>query len=200
MRGQLLRSLGLTAVLFLLCCVLYPLAGVGLSEAAFGHQANGSLTADGSSAIGQPWNAGTSINPLWFNGRPDADNPLALNGVSGETGSQSYGPRSLALSAFVHQMIAEWRAVGVYDPTTDLVTTSGSGVDPDISPADADVQVPMVAKSRHIPVFALERLVTQATQGAEWGFLGEPTINVLSLNEALARLTTQDPTAAATAP
>jgi K+-transporting ATPase ATPase C chain len=128
---------------------------------------------------------------MWFNGRPDADNPLSLNGTSGESAAANYGPRSEVLVKIVQTLIAEWHAVGV-TPTEDLVTTSGSGLDPDISPIDARVQITMVATARHLPVSAVTDLVRSQVHGAQWGFLGAPYVNLLSLNEALARLVTTD--------
>lgn len=165
----------------------YALAGTGVAQLFFRHQADGSITPYGSTLIGQPWNNGKSINPMWFNGRPDADNPLELNGTPGSSGSSNLGPRSSVLVADVEAMIAEWHKVGV-NPTPDLVTTSGSGLDPDISPLDAEVQIPMVAKARHLSEASLRTLVAEHTNSAPLGFLGAPTVNVLELNEALAAL------------
>jgi K+-transporting ATPase ATPase C chain len=84
-------------------------------------------------------------------------------------------------------MIAEWQKVGV-NPTPDLVTTSGSGLDPDISPLDAQVQIPMVAKARHLSQAVLRTLVSEHTNSAQLGFLGASYVNVLELNVALAAL------------
>ncbi len=195
------RSVVLTVVLVVLCGVLYPLAGWGVSQAAFSHQADGSLAANGSVLIGQPWSSAEGINPRWFNGRPDADNPLGLNAPSGtlndaaglglqagSSGAANLGPRSTVLVGSVERYLAAWRKVGVEDPTPDLVTTSASGIDPDLAPADAYVQVAMVAKARHLAPAVLDRLVASQVHGAQFGFLGAPYVNVLELNEALARL------------
>ncbi len=187
MRLQFVRSLVLTAIMLGLLGVIYPLAGWALSQSAFHAQANGSVGPNGSSLIGQPWNNGTSINPKWFNGRPDADNPLIVNGTSGESGAASLGPRSAALVAAVRALRAEWLAVGV-KPTIDLVTTSGSGIDPDISVLDARVQIPMIEKSRHLSAASLRALIARETHPAQFGFLGSSYINVLALNEGLAQL------------
>ena len=127
------------------------------SQVLFKHQANGSITANGSTLIGQNWS-----EPKWFHGRPDDTGPYACNAktpspaaattrwwptaASGESGATSLGPRSKALLANTKALVAYWHALGV-NPTVDLVTTSGSGYDPDISPADALVQIPMVAKA-----------------------------------------------------
>lgn len=162
---------------------------LGISQLAFHSEANGSITKYGSTLIGQPWNDGKSINPEWFNGRPDADNPLVLNGTPGSSGASNLGPRSKTLVTDVEAMIAEWKAVGIDDPTQDLVTSSGSGLDPDITKADALVQVPMIAKARGISPSALRALISRQTHGPQLGFLGGSYINVLQLNEALAALT-----------
>jgi K+-transporting ATPase ATPase C chain len=187
MRTHLLRSLVLTAVLVVLVGVVYPLASWGIGQLAFHEQANGSIVANGSSLIGQPWNNGSSIDPMWFNGRPDPDNPLELNGTPGSSGAANLGPRSEVLVSTVQTIAAEWRAVGV-TPTPDLVTSSGSGLDPDLSPLDAMVQVHMVATARHLPIAAVRALVTAHTHGAQFGFLGASYVNLLELNTALAAL------------
>lgn len=185
---NLFRSVVLTVVLALGCGLVYPVAGWALTQLAFHAQANGSVSANGSALIGQPWNNGTSINPRWFNGRPDADNPLELNGTVGASGATNLGPRSKVLVTSVRRLIGEWREVGVLHPTPDLVTSSGSGLDPDISLADAMVQVPMIARARHVAPASLRALVMSHVRGAQFGFLGQATINVLELNEALAKL------------
>jgi potassium-transporting ATPase KdpC subunit len=203
----LFRSVVLTIVLFAIVGVGYPLAGWALSQAAFRGQADGSLSKDGSALIGQPWGTATydastktctsSINPMWFNGRPDNDNPLGLqyaakNGtcpmVSGESTQADLGPRSQVLVASVAANVAAWRAVGVANPTPDLVTSSGSELDPDLTPQDALVQVPMVAKARGIDPSILRGLIAKETVGPELGFLGASYVNVLALDEALAAL------------
>jgi K+-transporting ATPase ATPase C chain len=209
MLAQLRRS----AVLCIVCLVLfglaYPLLGVGLSQLFFRGQAHGSLTANGSTIIGQNWAAtrcpGHPLGSCVFQGRPDdlgpyadtgkvpspaghpGDDPLVANGTAGESGATNLGPRSAELVSFTRQLIAYWHARGV-NPTSDLVTTSGSGLDPDITPADARAEIPMVARATRLSPVALSRLITQQIHGAEWGFLGSSYIDVLQLNEALAKL------------
>ena len=184
-----------------ICMVLfgfvYAFAGTGVAQLLFKNQANGSLGANGSTLIGQNWSS-----PKWFHGRPDdtgpyaaskkngvagGDNPLVANGFSGESGASNLGPRSKVLVADTKQLVAYWRALGV-NPTPDLVTTSGSGYDPDISPLDATVQIPMVSKATGISPAKLRTLISKETHGAQWGFLGSSYIDVLQLNEALAAL------------
>ncbi len=170
------RALIALAVITVICGFIYPLAETGLAAWWFPHQAGGSITADGSTLIGQHW-----TGAKWFHGRPDADNPSLSGGTN-------LGPTSKVLATQVRAAIAAEKKLGVINPPADLVTTSGSGVDPDITPQAALVQVPQVARARGLSQAALRRLVHRKTQGAEWGFLGEPVVNVLQLNEAVARL------------
>jgi potassium-transporting ATPase KdpC subunit len=174
MLANLRRSVLISAVFFVILGLLYPLAETGIGQAFFNHQANGSLTADGSTAVGQSW-----TGPQWFHGRPDADNPMA-------TGGTNLGPRSKELVQDVRKQIAELKKEGI-TPTPDLVTTSGSGVDPDIAPVDAYAQVHAVAKARHISPATLDHLIATHVVSAQFGFLGASYINVLQLNQALAR-------------
>ncbi len=169
------RSVLLSAVFFVLLGLAYPLAETAIGQGLFARQANGSLTAHGSILVGQSWSG-----VRWFHGRPDADNPMA-------TGGTNLGPRSKVLVKAVRQQIALLRKEGI-TPTPDLATTSGSGVDPDISPADAYAQVNAVAKARGLPVAAVRQLVTAHVEQPQLGFLGSSYINVLQLNEALASL------------
>jgi K+-transporting ATPase ATPase C chain len=185
---------------------VYALAGTGVAQVLFPHQADGSITADGSTLIGQNWAAtkcpGHPVGSCVFHGRPDdtgpyaanpkanvsgGDNPLVANGVSGESAATNLGPRSKVLLGDTKQLVAYWHSLGV-DPTPDLVTTSGSGLDPDITPADATVQILMVSKATGVAPSALRQLIAKETNGAELGFLGSSYIDVLQLNEGLASL------------
>ena len=194
---HLRRSLVMALISFGLFGVLYTAAGTGVAQWLFPFQANGSITANGSLLIGQRWRG-----PHWFHGRPDAtgpyapnvatgvaggDNPLVANGIHGSSGATNLGPRSRVLLLDTRALVAYWHRYGVR-PTPDLVTTSGSGLDPDISPRDAVAQIPMVTRATGVPVRALEALIARHTHGAQWGFLGASTIDVLRLNEGLARL------------
>lgn len=193
---HLRRSLVLAGLL-LVFTFAYAFLGTGIAQLLFHGQANGSITRNGSTLIGQNWTSNG-----WFHGRPDdtgpyaaskrngaagGDNPLEANGISGESGATNLGPRSKTLVADTKALVVYWHARGV-DPTPDLVTTSGSGYDPDISPQDAIVQIPMVSKATRIPPRRLRALVALETQGPELGFLGSRFIDVLQLNEALAEL------------
>ena len=180
-------------VLALFCLVffglVYPFVGTGVSQVLFKHQANGSVTSNGSTLIGQDW-----TSPKFFHGRPDdfgpyagtGDNPLVANGKSGESASTNLGPRSKVLLADTKALVAYWHKMGV-NPTPDLVTTSGSGLDPDITPADAYAEVPMVSKATGLSPRVLDQLIARESQPAELGFLGSDYIDVLQLNEALAK-------------
>ena len=172
MFANLRPAFGISLIFFALLGLAYPLAETGIGQALFSHQVNGSLTSDGSTLVGQTWKG-----PQWFQGRPDADDPMA-------TGGTNLGPRSQALVKAVEQQITQLEKEGI-KPTPDLVTTSGSGVDPDISPADAYAQVNAVARARGLPVAAVRRLVAEHIQQPQFGFLGSAYINVLQLNEAL---------------
>ena len=175
MVSHLRPAIGVSAIFFVLLGLLYPLAETGIGQAFFSHQANGSLTADGSALVGQSWHGAR-----WFVGRPDADDPMA-------TGGTNLGPRSKVLVKDVSLQIAALRKDGI-TPTPDLVTTSGSGVDPDIAPVDAYAQVSAVAKARNLSVAEVRRLVAAQVQQPEFGFLGASYVNVLQLNKALAAL------------
>jgi potassium-transporting ATPase KdpC subunit len=175
MLATLRRAVLVSAIFFVLLGLAYPLAATGIGQALFTRAVNGSLTTNGSLLVGQSW-----TGPRWFHGRPDADNPMA-------TGGTNLGPRSKALVQAAAGQVAALRKLGI-TPTPDLVTTSGSGVDPDISPADAYAQVNMVAKARGLQVSVVRHLVASQVQPAQFGFLGSSYINVLSLNEALQSL------------
>ena len=193
---------------------VYAFAGTGVAQLFFRHQADGSITANGSTLIGQNWAdtkcPGHPLGSCVFQGRPDdlgpyaaqptakvpvsgGDNPLeacsysANSCVGGESAATNLGPRSKTLLANTEALVAYWHARGV-NPTPDLVTTSGSGIDPDISPQDALAQIPMVSKATGISPSALRALIARETNGAELGFMGSPYIDVLQLNEALAGL------------
>jgi K+-transporting ATPase ATPase C chain len=194
---------------------LYAFAGTGVAQLLFSHQADGSITANGSTLIGQNWSdtvcPGHLLGSCVFQGRPDdlgpyaaeptaktpvsgGDNPLeacsssaASSCVGGESAATNLGPRSKVLLTNTEALVAYWRARGV-DPTPDLVTTSGSGIDPDITPADAIAQIPMVSKATDISPSTLRALIAKETSGEELGFLGSSYIDVLQLNEALVKL------------
>jgi K+-transporting ATPase ATPase C chain len=190
MLTHLRRSIVLALFFLVFFGLLYGFVGTGVSQLLFKHQADGSITADGSTLIGQNW-----TSPKFFHGRPDdfgpyagvGDNPLVANGKSGDSAATNLGPRSKVLLANTEALIAYWHKMGV-TPTPDLVTTSGSGLDPDITPADAYAQVPMVSKATGLSPHALDQLIAKETHTAQFGFLGSDYIVVLQLNEALAKM------------
>src|SRR6185437_560206 len=172
---HLRQAVGVTIFFFVLLGLLYPLAETGIGQAFFNHNANGSLTANGSTLVGQQWKG-----PQWFQGRPDGDDPMA-------TGGSNLGPRSKELVKDVKDQATKLEKEGI-TPTQDLITTSGSGVDPDISPADAYAQVNAVAHARGLSAATVHQLVANHVQQRELGFLGSSYVNVLELNESLAAL------------
>ncbi|HEX9441765.1 MAG TPA: potassium-transporting ATPase subunit KdpC [Roseiflexaceae bacterium] len=173
--------------------LIYPLLVTGIAQVAFPYQANGSIItgADGqpvgSALIGQQFD-----DPKYFWGRLSATGPVpytAFNAdkLTGSSGS-NYGPLNPALKDAVQARID---ALKQADPTNtlaipvDLVTASGSGLDPQISPAAAEYQVSRVAAARGLDAARVRELVAQHTEGRTLGFLGEPRVNVLELNLAL---------------
>ena len=174
------------AVLTALTGIAYPLVVTGIGQAAFPDQAAGSLILRdgkpvGSSLIGQNFS-----DPKYFWGRPSATGPQPYN-ASNSSGSNQ-GPLNPALTDAVKGRIEALRAADPGNPAAvpvDLVTASGSGLDPHISLAGALYQAARVAKVRNLPVSQVQQLVEAHSQGRLFGFLGEPRVNVLQLNLAL---------------
>jgi K+-transporting ATPase ATPase C chain len=179
-------ALLLFAVMTLLTGIVYPFAVTGLAQALFPRQANGSLIkiAEGKTAselVGQPFS-----EPRYFWGRPSATTPVAYNGAS-STGS-NLGPSNPALKEAVQKRIAALLAADRENRLpipVDLVTASGSGLDPHISLAAALYQVPRVAKARGIDERKVAELVRIHIRDRQFGILGEPAVHVLHLNMAL---------------
>lgn len=185
--GRELRvSLALLLVLTIVAGVIYPLAVTGIGKVVFPHAAGGSLIERdgrvvGSRLIGQPFD-----DPRHFWGRPSATGPVAYNGAS--SSGSNVGPTNPAKFEAVKARVDALRAAdpGQAAPIPiDLVTASGSGLDPDISPAAAAFQVPRVARSRGLDENTVRRLVAAATRERDLGLLGERRVNVLELNLAL---------------
>lgn len=165
---------------------LYPLFVTGVAQVVFPDAANGSLVvrdgkAVGSALIGQPFD-----DPKYFWSRPSATSPHAYNGAA--SSGSNYGPLNEDLQTAVQERIAALRAS---DPgndapvPVDLVTASGSGLDPHVSPGAARWQVARVARVRGLDAAKVAALVDRHTEGRQLGFLGEPRVNVLALNLAL---------------
>jgi K+-transporting ATPase ATPase C chain len=181
-----IQSIRCLLVLALLTGLLYPLAMTGIAELVFPHKAHGSLILRdgqpvGSDLIGQPFQS-----PRYFWGRPSATTPAPYNGES--SSGSNLGPTNPDLKKQVADRVAALRAAdpGHAGPVpVDLVTASASGLDPDISPAAAEYQVPRVARERGVPEALVRELVAMHTKGRTLGVLGEPRVNVLALNLAL---------------
>jgi potassium-transporting ATPase KdpC subunit len=205
MRRQLVPAVRMIAVLTVLLGLAYPLAVLGFGQALFPHKANGSLVkvdgqVVGSSALGQqftsakyfharPSAAGiTASGSLDTNGQPGDPKDLALS----NSGGSNLGPTNPTLLTDVSQRAAAYRKENGLPPGTkvpiDAVTSSASGVDPEISVANARLQAPRVAKARRMSLGTVDRLIDEHTVGRSLGFLGDPGVNVLELNLALDRL------------
>jgi len=176
-----------TFVLAVVCCGLYPLIVFGISQVLFHDKANGSLIVDpngtvrGSRLLGQEF-AGAK----YFHPRPSA----AGNGYDAtSSGGSNLGPTSRKLNDAIKERIAAYRAENSLSETepvpADAVTASGSGLDPQISLRNAELQTPRIAKARGLPEEKVRELVQQNTDGRDLGVLGDPGVNVLELNLAL---------------
>ena len=193
MRRQLLTGLRMTVVLAIILGLIYPLVMTAAGQALFPRQANGSEVKDargqvvGSSLLGQSFTDAKG-NPVakYFQPRPSA----AGDGYDPtSSGASNLGPSNPKLLDEVAQRVRAYRALNGLSATTkvpvDAVTASGSGLDPDISVANALLQAPRVAKARNLPLSDVLKLVHSHIRERAWGFLGERTVNVLDLNLAL---------------
>ncbi len=178
-----------TAFLLAACCLVYPALVTGVARAAFSRQANGSLLERDGKVVGSALIGQTFEKPLehldYFWGRPSA---ASVDGPTGVlvSGGSNYGPLNPALKDEVSQRIAALRSTGALGPIpADLVTKSGSGLDPHISVAAADLQIPRVAKARGMREDTVRDLVREHTEDRSLGFLGERRVDVLALNLAL---------------
>ncbi len=195
---QHIAALRLLLVFTVVTGIIYPVVMVGIAQVAFHHQANGSLVSYkgrvvGSSLLCQEFvDAKGNPLPQYFQPRPSA---AILSGAKNDYGcdpryssASNYGPNNPALVTLIKQrqkQIAAFDHVKISQIPPDAVTASASGLDPDISPANAAIQVNRVAAARHISPAQVRALVGQYTQGRILGFLGEPAVNVLRLNIAL---------------
>ena len=186
MGAHIRPALVLLIVLSVLTGLIYPAVVTGIAQLVFPRQANGSLIVRdgkvvGSSLIGQPFD-----DPKYFWGRPSATSPFPYNAAA--SSGSNLGPTNPALYDAVKGRVETLRTAdpGNTAPVpVDLVTASGSGLDPHISPAAALYQVGRVAKARKLDESAVRQLVERHTAGRQLGFLGEPRVNVLALNLAL---------------
>jgi potassium-transporting ATPase KdpC subunit len=195
---QHVAGLRLLLVFTVLCGIVYPVFMWGIAQVAFNHQANGSMVSYhgrvvGSSLLCQEFvDANGNPLPQYFQPRPsDAIVAGAKNDYGCDplySSASNLGPNNPALVKLIQQrqqQISKFDHVPVSEIPADAVTASGSGLDPDISPANAAIQVDRVAVARHVSPAAIQALVNQYTQGRNLGFLGEPRVNVLDLNIAL---------------
>jgi len=185
--SELRSAVMVTLVLAVVCCGVYPLIVLGLGQALFNHKANGSLIVDargnvrGSSLIGQQF-----TGEKYFHTRPSA----AGNGYdSTSSGGSNLGPTSQKLRDTIAQNLSDYRSqngLATNAPVpADAVTASGSGLDPHISPENAELQAPRVAKARGLDLAAVTALIKRHTDPASLGIFGGPRVNVLELNLAL---------------
>ena len=184
MVNQLRPALVMTALFTLLLGLAYPLAVTGVAQVAFPDQANGSLVRDaggqvvGSSLIGQPFAGATYLHP-----RPSAAGDGYDAAASSGSNMGPLNPDLIARVAESAQAIRAEDGPGVIP--ADAVTTSGSGLDPDVSPAYARLQAARIARARGVPVQQVQSIIDERTEGAFLGFIGQPHVNVLMTNRAL---------------
>ena len=177
---MIIQSIRMLLVMTVITGLAYPLIVTGISQVVFKDQANGSLVYQnekivGSRLIGQPFS-----DPKYFWGRPSATSPMPYNGAASSGSNQ--GPTNPALIDAVKERVSKFEKQPV---PADLVTASGSGLDPHISPAAAEYQIERISKARNLQPEKLRELVQRHTEGRQLGVLGEPRVNVLELNLAL---------------
>lgn len=182
-RTALRPAIGLLLLLTLITGLFYPLLVLGIAQSIFPRQANGSLVREGDRIRGSELIGQNFARPDYFHSRPSA----AGDGYNASASSGSnLGPTSKVLADSVRERIAAARQDGVAGPVpADLVTASGSGLDPHISPAAALAQVPRIAAARDLPAATVRDLVRGAIESSTFGLLGEPRVNVLRLNRQL---------------
>jgi len=195
MLKELRPALTMTIVLTVIAGLAYPLAVTGIAQAIFPSAANGSLVVENGTVIGSALIGQSFTSERYFHGRPsatmgaDPNDPAktipAPYNAANSAGSNA-GPTSKALVERVGEVARSLKAENPSAPVpVDLVTTSGSGLDPDITPAAAYFQVPRVARTRGLPEAQIRQLVAAHIETRTFGLLGEPRVNVLKLNLAL---------------
>ncbi len=189
----LMISIKMTIVLTILTGIIYPLAMTGIANALFPHQAQGSLIERDGKVVGSELIGQTFAAPGYFHSRPSAAGDKGYD-ASNSSGS-NLGPTKKTLISTVQQRVKDVveanPGIDVSQVPIDLVTASGSGLDPEISPASADIQVARVAKARGIGEDDVRLLIRQNTRARYVGIVGEPGVNVLAVNLALDKLSPQ---------
>lgn len=181
MKKNFIISILFTVVTTVMFGLIYPLVVTGIAQVLFPKQANGELVKSGdklvgSRLLGQPFTA-----PGYFWSRPSAAGTAGYDPTA--SGGSNYAPTNKMLIDRVNASVQQLQPTNPNSQIpADLVEASGSGLDPDISPASAEFQVPRVAKERGMSQQDVQALVTKHTAGRQWGFLGEPRVNVLELN------------------
>ncbi|MBE7516949.1 MAG: potassium-transporting ATPase subunit KdpC [Chloracidobacterium sp.] len=187
---DLLTSILMVLVMTIVLGILYPLAVAGFAKVFFPHQANGSLIVRDGNVVGSELIGQSFTSAGYFHSRPSA----AGKGYdAASSGGSNLGPTNPKLIERISADVEKFNAENPGSPIpADLVTTSGSGLDPHISPAAAEFQIPRVARERGISESQLAQVVARFTEGRQLGFLGEPRVNVLLLNLELDKLTSAD--------
>jgi potassium-transporting ATPase KdpC subunit len=197
---QHIAALRALLVLTVICGIVYPVVMWGVAQVGFKNQADGSLVSYNGKVVGSSLLCQEFVNskgnplPQYFQSRPSAATSGASNDYGcdpGYSGAANLGPNNPKLTQQIkqaQQQIESFDHVKLSQIPPDAVTSSGSGLDPDISPQNADIQVDRVAAARHLPVSEVQALVNKYTQGRNIGFLGEPRVDVLTLNIALDEL------------
>jgi len=183
MKKNLIISVLMTVVTTVLLGLVYPLVVTGLAQLFFRDKANGQLVERNGIVVASRIIAQPFVGAGYFHPRPSA----AGNGYDAtSSGGTNFGPTNQKLIDRVNSDVANAQAENPGKPVpVDLVTTSASGLDPDITPASAEFQIPRIAKARGMGEDAVRTLVAQHTQGRQWGFFGEPRVNVVELNLSL---------------
>jgi len=188
MRKNLITSILMTVVLTIGLGIIYPLVVTGLAQVIFPRQANGQLIQKNGKIVGSAIIGQAFTGPGYFHSRPSAAG--VGNGYDPtSSGGSNLGPTNKML---IDRVTASVKSLQAENPSTpipvDLTTTSGSGLDPDISPAAADFQVPRIAKERNMTEADVRQLIAAHTEGRQLGFLGQFRVNVLQLNLNLDRV------------
>jgi K+-transporting ATPase ATPase C chain len=187
LRNELKIAIRFTLLTTVLLGILYPLVVTGMGRLGLRHHADGDLIVTNGQVTGSALIGQNFTGDLYFHGRPSA---AGNNGYDATSSSPSnFAPSNQKLISRIDGDVAHYAAENKNQPAPiDLVTASGSGLDPDISPAAALYQAPRIAEARHLPLATVRDLVQRRVQGRQFGFLGEERVNVLLLNMDLDRL------------